>query len=310
MSYYLHRISEKYGTHVWKVEEDRAFRIGVPNPENHKGSSYFERMSGKTIWETIQAQTDWFGPAGQNPFQKAVLQPGQYYPRMARPLEQHGRTGAGSCPGAKNESSVTAIALSQLNVFTRQLDRICQTVHPTPQTFGAYGHDIRNLLIIACTEVESYWRGVLVANGVKRDRYSTNDYVALLKPMRLDEYELKFVNYPWLPPIRPFLGWGSTGKPTQDLKWYDAYNAVKHDRESHFERATLQSTFEAVCACVVMMAAQFGLHEGFGHHSDVASFFRVSAQPTWDLTEMYIYPYDGFATGWSSVTFPFAVQPS
>jgi hypothetical protein len=99
------------------------------------------------------------------------------------------------------------------------------------------------------------------------------------------------------------------GGPTQDLKRYDAYNAVKHDRESHFEKATLQSTFEAVCACAVMTAAQFGLHDGFGHHSDVASFFRFSAQPTWDLTEMYICPYEEFAAGWSSVTFPFSVQP-
>jgi len=305
MTYYLHRISDKYGTHVWKVDADRAFRIGVPNPENHKGSSYFERSSGKTIWETIQSETDWFGPAGQSPFEAAILQPGEYYYRMARPLEQHKRTAAGFYPGAKDESSVIAVSLGQLNVFTRQLDRICQTVHPTPQTFGAYGHDIRNSLIIACTEVESHWRGVLEANGLKRDRYSTNDYVRLLKPMRLDEYELRFVTYPWLPPISPFRGWVSTGKPTQDLKWYDAYNAVKHNREHEFERANLQHVFEAVCACVVMMAAQFGLTDGFGHHSDVASFFRLSAEPTWDLTEMYIYPYDGYAAGWSPISFLF-----
>ena len=95
----------------------------------------------------------------------------------------------------------------QLTVLTRQLDRICQTVQPTEETFGALGHDIRNLLILACTEVESHWRGVLVANGVSKDRFTTQDYVAQREAMRLDEYAIDFPNYPWLAPLEPFEGW-------------------------------------------------------------------------------------------------------
>ena len=40
---------------------------------------------------------------------------------------------------------------------------------------------------------------------------------------------------------------------------YAAYNEVKHDREVNFKRATLRHAIEAVAACVVMLAAQFGL---------------------------------------------------
>jgi len=57
--------------------------------------------------------------------------------------------------------------------------------------------------------------------------------------MKLDQFAVVFPNYPWLPPFKPFNGWGATGKPTQELAWYDDYNATKHDRESAFERATL-----------------------------------------------------------------------
>jgi hypothetical protein len=133
------------------------------------------------------------------------------------------------------------------------LGRICQTVQPEGKNLDAFGHDIRNLLILACTEAETHWRGVLVANGVTQDRYTTNDYVKLRDPMKLDEYAVTFPNYPWLAAFKPYEGW-NTAKPTCSLGWYDAYNAVKHNRETEFERATLRRVFEAISACVVMMA--------------------------------------------------------
>src|SRR3984957_18024538 len=108
-------------------------------------------------------------------------------------------------------------------------------------------------------EVESHWRGVLVANGVKghgvnEDRFTTNQYVNLNAAMRLDEYAVEFPSYPWLPSVRPFAGWGSSGKPTQDLAWYDAYNAVKHNRESEFARATLGHAFVGLSRFVYFSA--------------------------------------------------------
>ena len=114
------------------------------------------------------------------------------------------------------------------------------------------------MLIFACTEVESHWRGVLVANGVTRDRFSTNEYVKLSAAMRLDVYAVSFPSYPWLKPVSPFLGWGTSGKPTEELAWYDAYNAVKHNRENDFVRSTLENAFGAVIACAIIIMVQFG----------------------------------------------------
>ncbi|MGH1556984.1 hypothetical protein ACRAWD_02635 [Caulobacter segnis] len=115
-------------------------------------------------------------------------------------------------------------------------------MQPTTANLGAYGHEIRNLLILAAMEVETHWRGVLVANGFTRDRPWTSDYVKLLVPMRLDQYAVGFRHYPWMDPVRPFGGW-SADQPTQSLFWYDAYNGVKHNREHEFHRADLASVF-------------------------------------------------------------------
>lgn len=187
----------------------------------------------------------------------------------------------------------------------RQLDRICQTVHPTPATFASFGYDIRNLLILACTEVESHWCGVLAANGVKGDRLSTNDYVKLCPAMRLGAYAVSFPSYPWLSPVIPFAGWGTTGKPTQELAWFDAYNSVKHDRETQFERGTLEQLLAAVSACAVMMFAQFGLLGGFGQRTELRSFFHFNSVPSWPLSDVYVSPYGARGGSYIPLHYPF-----
>lgn len=307
MSYYLRPFATTSGSHiqVWKIEDDVAVRVGVSNPERGAGT-YFKAEPGETIWDAIRRMTPWFESDGKCPFHKTMLRPGEYYPRMARPIDQHPDESPGWSPGAPTEANVIAIARGQLTTLTRQLDRICQTVQPTQATFNTFGHDIRNLLILACTEVESHWRGVLVANGVKGDRFNTRDYVALREAMRLDEYAVDFPSYPWLAPITPFAGWGSTGNPTQDLEWYDAYNAVKHNREVKFERATLSHAFAAVTACAIMMVAQFGLPAGLGQRSELEAFFHVGSTPRWPLSEVYMFPYGDGPGDWVAIPFPFA----
>ena len=91
--------------------------------------------------------TPWF-EGGENPFHETVLKPGEYYPRMARPIDQYPDQAPGWSPGSQREADTIAIGHGQLTALTRQLDRICQTIHPTRDTFATYGHDIRNLLIL------------------------------------------------------------------------------------------------------------------------------------------------------------------
>ncbi|MFB2351135.1 hypothetical protein, partial [Priestia megaterium] len=74
----------------------------------------------------------------------------------------------------------------------------------------------------------------------------------------MSEYAVGFSHFPELEPVSPFEGWRATSAPTQDLDWYDAYNAVKHSREENFARATLRNALHAVSASVVMACAQVG----------------------------------------------------
>ncbi len=218
------------------------------------------------------------------------LPKGEYYPRIARPIFHHGQVNPKpKLPDVHTHANELASLRGQLVSLMRTLERICQTVHPTKDTFGAYGHDIRNLLILACTEVETHWRAVLVANGVSKQRFDTNDYVKLAAPMKLTEYAVSLPYYPWLDPFRPFAAWPSS-KPTQDLKWYDAYNNVKHDREGNFSQATLEAAFNAVVACAVLLVAQFGPMEAFRRRVEFGWFFAFQQVPTWEPSQIYVHP--------------------
>ena len=123
--------------------------------------------------------------------------------------------------------------------------------------------------------------------------------------MKLCEYSVSFPKYPWIDPISSFAEWDSSN-PTQSLTWYDAYNAVKHSRETNFHLATLLSAFEAVTACAIMIDAQFGTGTG----TRTENFFHLAAKPTWPLEDIYINLADPCSNKWSPVNFEFdAVAP-
>jgi hypothetical protein len=282
---------------VWKVEDNTIFRLGITNPIS------FAAEPGEEIIAAVRRQcASWFESG--NSFEKTILEPGEYYPRMARPSNHHPSESPGRNPGHEAEAKRIAIARGQLLALTRQLKRICETVHPEGGMLDAYGHDIRNVLILACTEVESQWKGVLSANGVRGRNLTRRHYKALGEAMRLHEYAASFHVYPWLAALRPFSGWGYADR---GLSWYDAYNAVKHNREGAFSKGTLHDAFEAVSACFVMLVAQFGTHEGLGHDPELTSTFRLAEVPRWPLSEIYIFPYgaETTAAGLRAVDYPF-----
>lgn len=207
---------------------------------------------------------------------------------MARTTCHHFKDSPGTSPDNFNNTALIETVRGQLVALQDQLEKICRVIHPTQKNFDAFGHDIRNLLILACTEVEAQWKGVLTANGAMGE--STNDYVKLAQPMRLADFEVSFSYYPWLTAFKPFDGWSSSA-PTKSLVWYDAYNKVKHDGEKEFEQATLQNAFQAICGCVVMMYAQFG-QSGYKYRETLSAYFELTGKPKWHATEVYC-PFDG-----------------
>jgi len=219
------------------------------------------------------------------------LKPGQYYKRMARTSDQHPFNGRGaSFPNVKEFEKQIAVSKGQLISLLNRLEDIFQTVHPCDETFLTYGHEIRNLLILACTEVEAQWKGILDVHRYEaKSKHTTNDYFKLNDALHLSEYSVTLPFYPWLPKIHPFKEWNKDN-PTQSLEWYDAFHKIKHDREEHFDKAQLKHTINAVCACYIMLFAQYGMEIHKQRH-EIPVFFNIVDFPNWCCSEIYTHPY-------------------
>jgi hypothetical protein len=223
-------------------------------------------------------------------FHRLPLGPGEYYPRMARPSSTIPECSPGSYPDKSPDAlKVRTLSTGQLHVLVQELQRICQVVHPDEDNFDTYGHEIRNIIILACMEVETQWKNILVDNNQNaRDR---RDYVKLALPMKLGRYSVTLPWYPWLPPLTPFKGWVPVPPhEKQFLPWYDAYNDIKHDREKNFAQAKLIYAFQALTGCFVMICAQYGWD--FAKRKEVAAdaFFQLADAPKWEPGEIYVSP--------------------
>lgn len=283
MPYYIREIEGSASLEIWRIDAREAVNA-YHHPSWGSSPNRYVAREGETPWDRLRAETPWF--ANGNPFHQTRLDLGQHNPRIARPLTRTERRELWS-PSLHLEPEVVAASQGQANALLQQLIRICQTVQPHPATLAAFGHDIRNLILLASMEVEAHCRGVLVANGAHRKVFKTSDYVLLADIMGLREYVVRFPAFPRLEPIRPFAGWGLGDHPTKDLPWYDAYNAVKHDRETQFERANLGHAFDAMAACAVMLHAQYGPN-GLGYKSDLSAFFHFVERPNWPFSEYYM----------------------
>jgi hypothetical protein len=285
--YYIRflRWFDSVGEEFWCVTNHEAYRIDVISSS---GISRYSREAGEDISTTLAKIAPW------GEWHELSYEPGKYFPRMARPASIN-EPSPGHNPDTSDEfRHYRARSTGQLHAFVEELDQICRVIHPQGDNLRTYGHATRNILILACTEVEAHWKTILEDNrykGKKRDgRFDTRDYVNLLPAMRLDQYVVSLNYYPWLPIVTPFDGWNSSCS-TKSLPWYDAHNKVKHDREGHFAEATLQHALTAVTACFVMLCAQYGWDFALQDKEAERAFFQLIKTPQWAPSEFYIPPF-------------------
>jgi hypothetical protein len=281
---------------VWLIDERTATRLGVSNPAAGAGT-YFEAESGENIWDCIGRLTPWLNSDGaEGRFHLMALGPAEFYPRIARPNALAIKPALWS-PCITSERAFIASARAQLTLLVRRLGMICQTIQPSPRTLDVYGHEIRNLLILAATEAEMHWRGILAANRPSIQQFNTNECAKLIEPLKLVGYQVTYHDFPALEPVRPFAGW-TKADPTKSLSWYAAYHGVKHNRDTEFQRGTLRCTSEAVSACLALLVAQFG---PVVLNTELSNSVELQV-PAWPVGEMYL-PQVTDAT-WMAVEHP------
>ena len=175
--------------------------------------------------------------------------------------------------------------LRQIEIILDDLDSIFKVVSPHKNQDSVYGHSIRNIIILACTELDSRMHHILTNNAVRPigKYFQMKDYYKLKNALRLDEYSLSFYRYGDLDVYYPFSEW----EKNSELSWYNAYNNVKHNREDKFPDANLKNAINAIMALCIIAIAQYGYRNDLWNER-IGKIIRVEKEPLWDLKDFYL----------------------
>ena len=126
-------------------------------------------------------------------------------------------------------------------------------VEPTDDNLSVYSHRLYEILLRASTEFESLCREQLASTGYSKPTHdqNINDYRTLEASLHLEACSVGV--HLWRPTpryVKPFLDWSTATPP---LHWYDAYNQVKHNRNTNFPRANLGNALSAVAGLFVIL---------------------------------------------------------
>lgn len=161
--------------------------------------------------------------------------------------------------GLGNSESDQRSSEQSLRLLVERLDELLLYIEPDAHGLNAYSHKTRELLILSCTEVENTWKHYMRLATAAPDNgkdFTTRDYVKLLGPLHLADFEVVLKPYSAVGALRPFGDWDATA-PTKSLTWYDAYNKTKHDRSTYFSEATLHHCLSAIAANLVLFSVRF-----------------------------------------------------
>lgn len=236
---------------------------------------------------------------------KLDLNCGQIYKSIYRPLLtgkiiKHQDDLRNDLPEAKDYVDIPIMdtqdysnRLNQLELLLDDLYDVFKVVAPCKKNMACFGHKIRNILILACTEIDSIMKRILVKNDIKSQRsfYTTNDYAKLNKPLRLDEYSLSLSRFEELGDFNPFSNW-NIHNPTASLSWYSDYNEVKHNRDTTFHLANLKNAIDSIMGLSIMIISQYGYRNDLWREK-VGKFIKVKTEPRWNIRELYIPRREG-----------------
>lgn len=266
----------------------------------------FGEMTEKQIFEVVRKTHKYYSSLNEGDnyrLNHLKLGRGQYFNSIYRPIFTYELTEDFQAT-SQNETSFTECykdlpincfqdfsnQLRQLEIILSDLSEVFKVVAPHHNQFSVYGHAIRNIIILACTELDARMQSILANNGVEPygKYFEMLDYYKLKDALKLNEYELSFYRYGDLGTFSPF----STWKTDEQLYWYQAYNHIKHNREKHFAEAKLFNAINAIVAYTIILIAQYGYRNDLWHET-VGKIIHIEKEPKWDLEDYYIKSPDG-----------------
>lgn len=141
------------------------------------------------------------------------------------------------------------------SLLIKDFNTLLEFVHPVDRNLSTYSHRMFELLLRICTEFENTCKEKLFHQGYDKplSKLTIKDYNTLHTLFNLGRIHAG-LNF-WEPKkyITPFEDWNRD----DSLRWYQAYNNVKHNRSQCFNEATFENVILALGGLTIMLERTF-----------------------------------------------------
>lgn len=163
----------------------------------------------------------------------------------------------------------TGTSLVHWNYFIAiesDLERVARFIEFTEKNFDVYSIELAHLLLAAASEIDTLAKLICEYSDPGGSFKNIGDYKTTITA--------KLPNFSTTPVFVPRYGltlnpWDNWAKNIGSPDWWTGYNQVKHKRDAHFEKATLQNALNAVGALLIV---NFYYHSYFLAPSGSGSF--------------------------------------
>jgi len=182
-------------------------------------------------------------------------------------------------------------------LLQKDLLELFNYIEPSDTALKVYSFRIQELFIRTCIEIEANFKAIFAMHtySKKAKDLTIKDYYLIDKTHYLSRYSAKLPY--WSENLMtanrtPFKSWGAPRQQDTPwaLKWYQDYNATKHDRSNSLHLASFENLIDAFAALVIVISSQY-MSEDFspapgallvdsgwndGYDAAIGDYFRIA----------------------------------
>jgi hypothetical protein len=140
---------------------------------------------------------------------------------------------------------VKLIHWSYFLALEEDVQRLSRFVEFNPNNFAAFSLEMAHLLLASCSEVDVVLK--MLCKPFAPDAQNEADYRSSI-PKQLPNFTIirvEMKRYALI--LQPWQSWDNNQTPT----WWTAYNKVKHERDSHYEKANLENVLQTMAGLLI-----------------------------------------------------------
>jgi len=232
------------------------------------------------------------------------------YYRIIRPFKADStQYTEGSSPHYPTDSKYASDRIELCRAYQlieKDLLHLFEYINPCDDNLKVYSHRTYELLLRTATEFETNCKRILEVNGYNCPKYlNMMDYFKIHQASKLGDYKINLLLWhPTPKTFQPFQEWAGEAEGSHPLSWYQAYNAVKHDRNKNFGDASLKNVLTAISGLKAIIFSQFFTFttigsepimyykdDSYGFSSGVGEIFTVVPYMGWKPEECYDFDW-------------------